>query len=207
MPAPYCLNPPPLKWLRQRCFDVFPFLYLFFLHRHFRDKIFVCQCSPDDFKQCFINRFIVWKTKFHLCRVYVDIQQIRIHRKVQNTKRILVLHQKSLICFFNWLWEQCTLYITSIDKIIFKITVSTGNYGFPDKSFEMKIFVFMIDFQKTGGDIPAIDMIDHIFFPGIAGSMHFCLPVIDKFKGNIRMWQSKPFHQIVDVIALCLCGL
>ena len=45
----------------------------------------------------------------------------------------------------------------------------------------------MIDFQKTGGDIPAIDMIDHIFFPGIAGGMHFRLTVVDEFKGNPRM--------------------
>ena len=119
--------------------------------------------------------------------MYIDIHIRTFDLNVKTGKRIFMLHHKRMISIFHCFCHDLTLYISSIDIIIFKITVSTGNYGFPDKSFEMKIFVFMIDFQKTGGDIPAIDMIDHIFFPGIAGSMHFCLPVIDKFKGNIRM--------------------
>lgn len=75
---------------------------------------------------------LVIKTQFHFSWMYIDVYMFTVNLDMQYHERILVLHGKIFICVFNGSGNDIILGISSIDIIIFKITVSSGNDWFPE---------------------------------------------------------------------------
>ena len=117
-----------------------------------------------------------------------------------------MLHHKALVRLFHRFGEQCAFDVASIDKIAFVAAVSAGNHRFSDKALYREIFCLCADRKKRRRNIAPVDMIDQIFFIGVAGGMHLGLSVADKLKRDIRMGQGKALYQVTDIISLRLRG-
>ena len=74
-----------------------------------------------------------------------------------------MLHTVVLIAIFNGLGDDIISNVSAIHKIIFKITISAGNYGFADISLYAKALFFKACREKIGSNLPTIHLIDHIF--------------------------------------------
>ena len=152
-----------------------------------------------------IDQFLIRKTYFHLGRMHIDIYIRAFDLNMKTGKRIFMLHHKRMISIFHCFCHDLTLYISSIDIIIFKITVSSGNYRFPDKSIDSDrlIPVFCMDLNQFPGNISPVDLINRFFQIIISGSMQFRLTVLHIFERNMRMRQCQLFDKTADITGFC----
>ena len=98
-----------------------------------------------------------------------------------------MLHQITFVGIFYGLGDDLVFYKPAIDIIILKIPVSPAHAGLADVAGDFQKFILIIDFQKLPGDLPAIDLINHIPAVVIAGSVQFHLSVDNVFKRNLRV--------------------
>ena len=152
-----------------------------------------------------VDQFLIRKTYFHLGRMHIDIHIRAFDLNMKTGKRIFMLHHKRMISIFHCFCHDLTLYISSIDIIIFKITVSPGNYRFPDKSIDSdRLFpVFCMDLNQFPGNISPVDLINRFFQIIISGSMQFRLTVLHIFERNMRMRQCQLFNKTADITGFC----
>ena len=135
--------------------------------------------------------------------MHIYIQIISLHLNMKRNKRKFVLHEKSLIGIFNSLGNNPVLYKSSINIIVFKSTISSGDFRLSDKSLNLHEIILVGYLKKCFGDISSIYIIDHIFHIVISGSMKLHLFILDIFKRNLRMGQCQLLHQSADIISLC----
>ena len=117
-----------------------------------------------------------------------------------------MLHDKSFISVFNGLGNDLVFYISAIDIIILKSTVSSGNFRFPHKALDLHEIIFVGNIQKRLGNLPAVDTVDHIFYAVVSGTGKLHLTVLDIFKGDFRMGKRQLLHQSIDVTGFCHIG-
>ena len=113
---------------------------LWFRHLHMRDQFFLVKALINRWVDGIIYFLLVIKTQFHFSWMYIDVYMFTVNLDMQYYERILVLHGKIFICVFNGSGNDIILGISSIDIIIFKITVSSGNDWFPEKSCDFQAF-------------------------------------------------------------------
>ena len=111
-----------------------------------------------------------------------------------------MLHDKALICVFNSLRNNIVFHKSAIYIVIFKASVSSGNFRFACVSLNFHKIIFVGDFQKCFRHIPAIYIINNILHIIIARSMQLHLFVLNIFKRNLRMGKSKLFHHSSNII-------
>ena len=136
----------------------------------------------------------------------INIQVIAIHFDPKGNKRKFMLHDQSFISVLNSLGNDLVFYIPTIDIIIFKSTVSSGNLRLSHKTFDFHEIIFVGNFQKRFGDIPSVDTVDHIFYAVVSGTGKLHLTVLDIFKGDFRMGKRQLLHQSIDVTGFCHIG-
>ena len=117
-----------------------------------------------------------------------------------------MLHDKSFISVLNGLGNDPVFYISAIDIIILKSTVSSGNLRFPHKALDLHEIIFVGNIQKRLGNLPAVDTVDHIFYAVVSGTGKLHLTVLDIFKGDFRMGKRQLLHQSIDVTGFCHIG-
>ena len=79
--------------------------------------------------------------------MHIDIHSFSLKGKIQNRKRILVLHQKTAVSLFDGLCDQVTLDVPPIDKVVLKITIAPADGRFSDKAGDLKIFALIPYFK------------------------------------------------------------
>ena len=92
----------------------------------------------------------------------VDIQKVPRYRKVQCRERIFMLHHKCLIGILDCLCDDLAFYISSINKIVFKIAVASGDHRLSDKSLQPAKCSFCFYRKQIGRNIPSINTINNI---------------------------------------------
>ncbi len=125
----------------------------------------------DQCGQELIQRFPIGKAQFHFCRMDIHVEQAAVNGNLQHGKRVFMLHHKGFVGFFNTFGNQAALDITPVDKIVLKIAVPPGNQGLANKSADRKTLIFALDLNEVRGNVAPIDMVNHLFKVGIAGSM------------------------------------
>ena len=94
-----------------------------------------------------------------------------VNLNMQNRKRIFVLHRIIFIGILNGLIDDLALYISPVNKIIFKITVSSRDDRCARIPSDAETVLFIIYGKKIGGDLSPVHMIDHIPKISVAGGM------------------------------------
>ena len=149
---------------------------------------------------------LILEAHFHFRGMDIDVNLLSFYVIVQAHKRIFMLHHIGLVGLFNGFHQNFALYISAVDVIIFKIPVSPGNHGFPDKTLNRNTGSFKSNRHQFSGNVSAVNAVNHIFQIGIAGGMQLGLTVYHVFKRNILMGQGKLFHVTADVSRLCHGG-
>ena len=126
--------------------------------------------------------------------MHVYIQIISLHLHLKGHKGEFMLHQKTLVGAFYGFCDNVVFYITAIDIIVFKASISSGNFRFSHKSGDLHKIIFKFRVQKSLCDIPAVNAVDHILYTVVSGAVKLYLPVLDVFKRNFRVGQGKLFH-------------
>ena len=123
------------------CCGTFVFLELpLFPFRHeayIRDQFLPGECIRYRLTDHAVHALTVLEPEFHLRRMHVHIDILRLHREMQKRKRIFVLHHVALISVLDSFGHESALNVSPVDKIILKIPVSTGNQWFPDKAGDL----------------------------------------------------------------------
>ena len=145
-----------------------PVIYFIFKRRrfrylHFRDQILFVQAVTDSLINPVVNLLLIAEAKFHFCRVYVDIDLLWIHLNVKRYKRIFMLHRKIFVCVFNPFRQDVTADISSVYKIVFKISISAGDKRFSKKSINTHPFTIIFHREQIIGNLSSVNMINHIF--------------------------------------------
>ena len=137
--------------------------------------------------------------------MHIDIHIRTFDLDMQTGKRILVLHHKRMIGIFHRFCHNLTFHIPSIDVIIFKITVSSRDHRFSDKSIDPDrlIPVFRVDLDQFPGNIPSVNLINRFFQIIIPGSVQLCLSVLHVFERNMRMRQRQLLDKTADISGFC----
>ena len=99
-----------------------------------------------------------------------------------------------MVGVLDGLGQQFALYISAIDKIIFKIPVGSGQGGLSDISADPEELIFSLQRNQLPGNIPAVNLIDRFFDIAVSAGIQTVLSVLDKFKGNLRMGQGQLFY-------------
>ena len=97
-----------------------------------------------------------------------------------------MLHHMRCIAVFYSLGNQTALDISSIYKIIFKITVGTTDSRFAKDTINGNISAFLIDRYQFLCNFFAINTIHQFLNISIARSMKFHLSILDKLERHIR---------------------
>ncbi len=97
-----------------------------------------------------------------------------------------MLHQIRLISVFQPFGNQAAFDISAVDKIHFKIPVSSGDCRCSDPSGNGKQFIGGFYLYQRRCNFPAVNLIDGVFYVGISGSMQLHLIVYHQFKRDIR---------------------
>ena len=109
-----------IHWFRNWNFHFWNFrfwkLYLW-------NQFFFVESISDGVKYKIIYLLLITESKFHLCRVHIYIQIFPINCKMKYRKWIFMLHHKFFVGIFNSFRNYITFYISSIDKVIFIITI------------------------------------------------------------------------------------
>ena len=114
-----------------------------------------------------------------------------------------MLHRKPLIGIFDCFCNYAALYISSVDIVIFIISVSSGNQRFSNISPDCNSVCFCIDFEQVSGNIPSINMVNNILQPAISGCVKFWLPICEKLKRDFRMRQRQSRDQFTNMACFC----
>ena len=114
-----------------------------------------------------------------------------------------MLHGKIFVSIFNRFCENAVPYITPVDKIIFKITVSTVNHWLSQISGQPYTIFFKFQRDQIVRNLPSVNVVNDIFHLPVPGSMQLYLSIVDKPEGNIRMGKGKSGQQITDMACLC----
>ena len=94
-----------------------------------------------------VHHLSVAEAQFHLGRMDIDIQKLRLNGEMKHGKRILVLHHKRLVGLFYGFRYDAASDIPPINKIIFVIPVSPCNHGLPDKAADEDILLLRLHRQ------------------------------------------------------------
>ena len=111
-----------------------------------------------------------------------------------------MLHDKALICILNGLRNNIVFHKSAIYIVILKASVSSGNFRFAGVSLNFHKIIFVGDFQKCFRHIPAVYIINHIFYIIVAGGVQLHLFVLNIFERYFRMGKSKLFHHSSNII-------
>ena len=134
--------------------------------------------------------------------MYINVQVITIHFDPKGNKWKFMLHDQSFIPILNSLGNDLVFYIPAIEIIILKSAVSSGNFRFSHKAFDLHKIIFIGDFQKCFGDLPSVNAVDHILYAVISVTVKFHLTILDIFKGNFRVGKGKLLHHGSNIIGL-----
>ena len=104
----------------------------------------------------------VLETQFHLSRVDIDIQKFRFDFKMQHGERIFVLHHKRLISLLDGLIDDIAFDVSSINIVVFKIPVASGDRRLPNKAFYAERFPSHGNREQICCDLPAIHRVDDV---------------------------------------------
>ena len=193
------------KWLRYipRFHHRRLFLYRFFFSkRHCLDHFSCSKSLVDCLINCIINFRSSCKTYLHLTWMYIYVQIISLHLDMKRNKGKLMLHEKSLIGILDSLCNDPVFYKTSVNIVILKSTVASGNLRFSHKTLNLHEIILVGYFKKCFGNISSIYIINHIFYIVITGCVKLHLFILDIFKRNLRMGQCQLLHQSADIISL-----
>ena len=76
-------------------------LFLFLLERNPGNQFLLCQSFLYRMVNRPVNLIVVLKAQFHLCGMDIDIQKVLRDGKMQQSERILVLHQIGFVSLLN----------------------------------------------------------------------------------------------------------
>ena len=105
----------------------------------------------------------ILKAQLHLRRMDIHIQKFRLDLKMQHGKRILVLHHKRPVSLLDGLRNDIALDISSINIIIFKVTVTPCNDGLSDKALHTEGFPGDRHRDQICSDFPPVNRVNDIF--------------------------------------------
>ena len=155
---------------------------------------------------CLINGIVNFRSSgkpyFHLTWMYIYVQIISLHLNMKRNKRKLMLHKKPFIGILDSLCNDPVFYKASVNIVILKSTVASGNLRFSHKTLNLHEIILVGYFKKCFGNISSIYIINHIFYIVITGCVKLHLFILDIFKRNLRMGQCQLFHQSADIISL-----
>ena len=114
-----------------------------------------------------------------------------------------MLHEKPFICILNGFCDNVIFYISSIDIIIFKASVSAGDFRFSHITFYLHKVIGTGNFKQCFRNISSVNIIYDILNTVIPGAVKFDLFILYIFKRNIRMGKSQLLHKGTDIIAFC----
>ena len=201
----HLLPPFHLKWLRHGSPGdfFFFFLRLFFSHGNDRYHLFMCQRMTHCFINAFINLSSSCKPHLQLSGMNIYIQVISGHLDVQRYERKFVLHHKALVGILNCFCNNVVFYVSAIDIVVFKGTVSTGNFRFSRISLHLHKVVLIGNFHQRFRDISAVNIINDILHTVISGSVKLHLFILNILKRDFRMGKGKLLHHSTDIVCLC----
>ena len=161
------------------------------------------QSFTDRLIKQIVNPLLVTEPKFHLGWMHIYINFFRIDLNLECNKRITMLHRKIFVSIFNRFCKNTVPYITPVDKIIFKISISTVNHWLSQISGQPYTIFFKFQWDQIVRNFPSVNVVNDIFHLPVPGSMQLYLSIVDKPEGNIRMRKSKSGQQITDMACLC----
>ena len=132
----------------------------------------------------------------------IDIDRLSIHVEVKHRKWKLMLHRKILISILQRLGYHGTLYISAVHEKVFKITISSCNDRFSQISCDVQSAFFIIHLKKVCRDIPAVNIIDHVFEFPVPCRTQLFLVIALKVECHFRMGQGEMYEQILHVSRL-----
>ena len=150
-----------------------------------------------------VNPLLVTEPKFHLGWMHIYINFFRIDLNLECNKRITMLHRKIFVSIFNRFCKNTVPYITPVDKIIFKISISTVNHWLSQISGQPYTIFFKFQWDQIVRNFPSVNVVNDIFHLPVPGSMQLYLSIVDKPERNIRMRKGKSGQQITDMACLC----
>ena len=77
----------------------------------------------------------------------IDINIRRVNRQMQHSKRITVLHGIRCIRLLDGTVYDIAANVSPINKVIHKITISTGNYRLSQKSVHLAEYFLAVQFH------------------------------------------------------------
>ena len=92
----------------------------------------------------------------------IDVDELRLHLKMQQRKRIFMLHHVALIAVLDGLCYDAAFDISSIDKIIFKIPVPSGDHRLSDEAGNSEPVGLHVDGNQVCGNLPAVNRVDDV---------------------------------------------
>ena len=146
------------------------------------------------------------ETHLHFLGMNINVHPMGIHLNHQYNKGKFVYHGMPLIALFDGFGDNTVPEIPAIDKIMFVITVTSGNHRLTHKAPHPDSIFLPVCLQQVHSHIPAEYMIDGILDVAITGCGHLILVVADKLKGNIRAAQGQPLHKGLHIAGLSHFG-
>ena len=134
--------------------------------------------------------------------MHIDIYNLRIDSKMENSKRIIVRHYKTFITCLNSPVYNTTLNISAINIIILIRPVSTVYERLSDITLNLYIIGRAVHLIKISRDIPAIDIVYNVLKLHITRCVKLVLVIINKPERYIRMRQCKILHKRINIACL-----
>ena len=113
------------------------------------------QCLADGLEDHLVDLFSIAEPQLHLGWMHIHIQILRLNADMKQHKRILMLHHKRLVRVLNGLTDQPAFHIPSVDVIILKAPVASGDHRFSCKSMDLQNLLLTFHRKQIGSDLPS----------------------------------------------------
>ena len=135
-----------LKWFRYSRTSYFFFFILFnrrAVHGYFRNHFSSGQGCTYSIINCVVNFLFSCKSYLSFCRVHINIQIVSLHFHAKRDKWKFMLHQETSVGIFDCFCNNIIFNISSIDIIVLKRTIASGNFRFTNKSLNFHKEIFL----------------------------------------------------------------
>ena len=176
---------------------------MFSSHRNLGNSLPVHQGVLYREAELVINPLLIGDTNLQLLGMNIDIDFLTHNIQIQQGEGIFVLHQKAMIGILDGLRNHLVFYISSVDEVIFKGTVSSCHIRISDEAVDMHQFGPGINCHKFSREISAENLIHNFFEIAVSAGIELVLSVLDEFKGNLRMRKCQFLYKGTDMIAFC----
>ena len=113
------------------------------------------QCLTDGLEDHLVDLFSIAEPQLHLGWMHIHVQILRLNADMKQHKRILMLHHKRLVRVLNGLTDQPAFHIPSVDVIILKAPVASGDHRFSCKSMDLQNLLLTFHRKQIGSDLPS----------------------------------------------------